>query len=79
MPEQNHAIVYRAGVDGFGCALPDREPHWKCTCGGWTFPAKAIPNRTTGNNHIEAVRAHAAHAAREMGRPDETTGGGEPS
>lgn len=59
-----HEMEYRAGRAGFAAqGLPDVDPHWRCTCGtGWTFPARAMPSRRTGNNQIEAEREHARHA-----------------
>lgn len=59
-----HEMSYRAGRAGFvDVGLPDVDPHWRCSCGAsWTFPAKLMPQRRTGDNRIEASRAHAYHA-----------------
>lgn len=58
-----HGMHYRAGISGFRTAAgnPDGPPHWYCSCGGWTFAARAMPMRRAGNNVIEAERAHRAH------------------
>jgi hypothetical protein len=60
-----HDMSYRAGSHGFAeVGVPDRDPAWRCSCGaGWTFPAKVMPSRKTGNNEIEARRAHSAHVS----------------
>lgn len=59
----DHQMDYRAGRVGLSeVGLPDIDPHWRCTCGnGWTYPAVAMPSRRTGNNRIEAERAHRQH------------------
>ena len=58
-----HEFRYRAGRSGFAAQeLPDRAPGWHCPCGlGWTFTARAMPHRRTGNNEIEARRAYDRH------------------
>lgn len=58
-----HEMIYRAGSFGFASiGVPDREPHWRCSCGpGWKFPARSMPSRKTGNNEIEAKRSHEMH------------------
>lgn len=50
----SHEMCYRAGI-------PGRAPGWHCSCGGWTFAAKPMPLRRSGNNKIEADRAFRRH------------------
>lgn len=53
---------YRAGSFGFAhMGVPDREPGWTCSCGGWSFEARAMPSRKAGNNLLEAERSHTGH------------------
>lgn len=59
----NHRLIYRPGTAGFSVfGVPDNPAHWHCSCSlGWKFPAQAMPARKTGNNQIEAMRAHELH------------------
>lgn len=57
-----HEFRYRAGTSGLGEAgIRDAGPEWRCTCHEWTFPARPMTHRSTGNNQIEGERAHALH------------------
>lgn len=60
--DSDHEMRYRAGACGLELlGIPDRDPHWECTCGQWVFTARPMPNRRTGNNQVEAVRGFEAH------------------
>lgn len=63
-----HVKHYRAGSSGLMAiaGIPDRSPHWYCSCGGWVFNATAMPNRKAGNNEIESGKAFKVHLQRVM-------------
>lgn len=65
-----HEIQYLAGLGG------RTDPGWRCSCGGWGFPAVPMPRRRTGNNKIEAERSFTAHVERAGAETDDWHCGG---
>lgn len=58
LPE--HKMLYQAGIVGLG-RTSSTSPHWYCSCGRWSFTAKYMSRRKTGNNQIEADRSFQDH------------------